>query len=261
MEIFRQFSYSWDVLLSCSKLLFLPLDLENNFPPWFISSSFHVMGFFDKVSFSSSSLPWSFPDLTVLVLLHIKWHFVSFNFHFTLHSSFHKRPWDLRPLGSLILNSIGLSPMNPVSCVHEIMLSDSPSCTAGPWFLRWVHTFALSFISSPLILQASNPVKRGENGWLVLCWSLVILLSFRGVIWKLKSFVMLEAKHTTAGSSRDHWEGPLQMLSTENPAGPSCSSKLPAVRTLVRASPDSIPSQERDPVVLQERRIPNFSVR
>ncbi|CAL9060268.1 unnamed protein product [Musa banksii] len=51
------------------------------------------------------------------------------------------------------------------------------------------------------------------------------------------------------------------MLSTENPAGPSCSSKLPAVRTLVRASPDSIPSQERDPVVLQERRIPNFSVR
>ncbi|CAL9128403.1 unnamed protein product [Musa acuminata var. zebrina] len=51
------------------------------------------------------------------------------------------------------------------------------------------------------------------------------------------------------------------MLSTENPPDPACSSKLSAVRTNARSSYTSLPSQEEDPVVLEERTAPNFSIR
>ncbi|CAL9127472.1 unnamed protein product [Musa textilis] len=55
--------------------------------------------------------------------------------------------------------------------------------------------------------------------------------------------------------------GLLQMLSTEIPPAPACSSKLSAVRTNARSSSTGLPSQEEDPVVLEERTTPNFSIR
>lgn len=91
--------------------------------------------------------------------------------------------------------------MNLVLCVHEIMFHKSPSCTVGSYFLRlWVHVFPLSLIDIYSnrfagIKLAEERIKRVVGLLLCVNSPFFFFFSLWGVIWELKPFVMLEAKH------------------------------------------------------------------